>query len=174
MTTEKGRRVHQAVAAAAIAVVLIGSIVTIGRASRAEPTVVRAGDAWTLPAAEAEATVSAGRPLHIVLYTPDCRWCARQLPALQARALEPGGPALEIIILEDEARARAALQPYGLAARARYVPRQTVEAHAGPVVTPMHILVGANRRVSAVHRGYLDTSGLAALTRSFTRGDHVD
>lgn len=122
---------------------------------------LRVGDPW-MPSG-VHGTVRNGVARHILVYSPHCKWCARQMPQLEEAAAQDSSIELVILVIEDFDTARRKLAGFDASHQIDFVERRPLQKEIGPIATPMHVIVDSTGHVAAIHQGYLAAEALTVL-----------
>jgi len=143
-------RIHVAVCGGAVALAIGFAVLIVARGEAHGDRGIQPG---TLAPAELRDAVTRDRSrgIHVILFSTDCAWCARQVAALEA-----AGPAripIHVVVLRrsDADTAVPALPPWVTSSS---ISRAQLERRIGRIATPTHVLLDDGGRVVSTARGF--------------------
>ena len=108
-----------------------------------------------------------GRPVVLTFFAAWCEPCKKELPAVEALAARPGGPAVVgVDVLDQRADAQDLLAASRVTFPAGYDHDGAVGARWGVNGLPVTVFVGSDGRIVHYHRGQLGASELDRLAAS--------
>lgn len=153
--TARRYSIHAA-ATIALALAAAGTAAALVVGRPAPGVTLRAGDSVPASLQPAMAAVRGGPARHLILYSANCGWCARQLQAL--RELDPPPSGVVIVVATRPGEASALQAPEGIGVV--YIDRARVENEIGRFGTPAHLWVNSHGALTGFSTGFKNAGAL--------------
>ena len=150
--------------------VVVGAVVT-SSGSTSDVGPVSAAQPFTLGpvvqgAAAASLAAVPGRTTLVAFFAAWCEPCKEELPLVEAAAGRPGAPAVVgVDVMDQRPDAADLVRQAGVTFPAGFDHDGSASAKWGVVGLPVTVLVGADGRIIAYHRGQLSQHGLDTLLK---------